>query len=103
MKNHTRKRLSVTTVESNLGGDLMRPRAHTEQSTAGHSLQLLPQPISIFNLTHSMTLSCGTARRYYRRNGSSDSLIIQLYINLPPREPKIFLRVYQKVMAIKSF
>lgn len=101
MKKHIRKRLSATTGESNLGGDLMRPHAHTKQSTAGHSHQLLEQPISIFSLTRSVTLSCGTAGPDYRRNRSSDCLIIQLHIHLPPGETKTFPRAKQKAVGWK--
>lgn len=42
-----RKWLSTTTGEFNLGGDLMRPHAHTKQSTAGRSF-LSDSPISLF-------------------------------------------------------
>lgn len=100
-ENHIRERLSASTGGSNLGGDLMRPHAHTKQSTVGHSHQLLQQPISIFSLTHSVTLSCGTAGRDYRRNRSSNCLIIQLYIHLPPRKPKTFLRAKKDVVGWK--
>lgn len=97
-KNCIRKRLSATTGESNLGGDLTRPRTHTKV----HSRSFLSAaPIKLFPFLVygccSVTLSCGTARQYYQRNRSCNSLIIQLHIHLTPRELKIFLRTKEVV------